>query len=215
MQARAGQTSAPDAQWKEPLKDTQDHSAARDADADLLARYAAGDGAAARLLAARLSPRAYAHAYRVLGDAAEAEDVTQEAMLRLWKQAADWDAGRAQAATWIYRVVANLCTDRLRQRRSEPLDELNAPADPAPSVESRMQESARHDALQAALLRLPERQRQAVVLRHIEGLANPQIAEILDVGVEAVESLTSRGKRALTADLAAQREALGYGDDTA
>ena len=61
---------------------------------------------------------------------------------------------------------------------------------------------------------LPERQRQAVVLRHIEGLANPDIAAILDVGVAAVESLTSRGKRALTADLAAQRDALGYDDDT-
>ena len=77
-----------------------------------------------------------------------------------------------------------------------------------------MQDNARHDALQAALMRLPERQRQAVVLRHIEGLANPDIATILDVGVAAVESLTSRGKRALTADLAAQRDALGYDDDT-
>lgn len=196
------------------MKDPEDHSAAREADAALLARYAAGDGAAARLLAARLAPRAYAHAYRVLGDAAEAEDVTQEALLRLWKQATDWDAGRAQAGTWLYRVVANLCTDKLRQRRTEPLDDATAPADPAPSVERRMQQSARHDALQGALLRLPERQRQAVILRHIEGLANPEIAEILDVGVEAVESLTARGKRALTADLAGQRDALGYDDET-
>lgn len=204
-----------DGQWKELLKDTRDHTAARDADADLMARYAAGDAAAARLLAARLSPRAYAHAYRVLGDAAEAEDVTQEALLRLWKQAAHWDEGRAQAATWLYRVVANLCTDKLRQRRTEPLDDVNTPADPAPSAAARMQDGARHDALQAALLRLPDRQRQAVVLRHIEGLANAEIAEILDVGVEAVESLTARGKKALTADLAAQRDALGYEDDTA
>ena len=196
------------------MKDTAGHTAARDADADLLARYAAGDAAAARLLAARLSPRAYAHAYRVLGDSAEAEDVTQEAMLRLWKQAADWDGARAQASTWLYRVVANLCTDRLRRRRPEPLDEASAPADPARSVEAQLQDTARHDALQAALMRLPERQRQAVVLRHIEGLANPDIAAILDVGVAAVESLTSRGKRALTADLAAQRDALGYDDDT-
>ncbi|WP_025060082.1 RNA polymerase sigma factor [Sulfitobacter donghicola] len=191
-----------------------EHTAARDADAELLARYAAGDDAAARLLSSRLSPRAYAHAYRVLGDAAEAEDVTQEALLRLWKQAPKWDSGRAQAATWLYRVVANLCTDRLRGRRTETLDELDAPADPGPSAETQLQNMARHDALQAALLRLPERQRQAVVLRHIEGLANPEIAEILDVGVEAVESLTARGKRALTADMAAQREALGYNDDT-
>ena len=196
------------------MKDTSDYSEARDADADLLARYAAGDEAAARLLSTRLSPRAYAHAFRVLGDRAEAEDVTQEAMLRLWKQAPKWDAGRAQAATWLYRVVANLCFDRLRGQRAETLDEADAPADPAPGIETRLQDSARHDALQAALLRLPERQRQAVVLRHIEGLANPDIAEILDVGVEAVESLTARGKRALTADLAAQRDALGYDDDT-
>ncbi len=196
------------------MKDTSDYSEVRDADADLLARYAAGDEAAARLLSARLSPRAYAHAFRVLGDRAEAEDVTQEAMLRLWKQAPNWDAGRAQAATWLYRVVANLCFDRLRGQRAETLDEADAPADPAPGMETRLQDSARHDALQAALLRLPERQRQAVVLRHIEGLANPDIAEILDVGVEAVESLTARGKRALTADLAAQRDALGYDDDT-
>lgn len=203
------------------MKDSDDQtaqiaqSAARDADAVLLARYAAGDVAAARLLAARLSPRAYAHAYRVLGDRAEAEDVAQEGMLRLWKQAAEWDAGRAQAATWLFRVVANLCTDRLRIRRPDTLEAVDIPADPTPGVEARLQDAARHDALQAALLRLPERQRQAVVLRHIEGLANPQIAEILEVGVEAVESLTARGKRALAADMAGQRDALGYNDDTA
>lgn len=196
------------------VRDTQEITDARDANAALLARYAEGEGAAARLLTARLAPRVYAHAYRVLGDGAEAEDVTQEAMLRLWKQAPAWDAGRAQAATWLFRVVANLCTDRLRRRTTEPLDEINAPADPGPGIETRLQNGARHDALQAALLRLPDRQRQAVILRHIEGLANPQIAEILDVGVEAVESLTARGKRALTADLATQREALGYDDDT-
>jgi RNA polymerase sigma factor (sigma-70 family) len=191
-----------------------EHTAAREADAELLARYAAGDEMAARLLSARLSPRAYAHAYRVLGDGAEAEDVTQEAMLRLWKQAPNWDTERAQAATWLYRVVANLCMDRLRGRKTETLDEIDAPADPGPSAETRLQDIARHDALQFALMRLPERQRQAVILRHIEGLANPEIAEILDVGVEAVESLTARGKRALSADLAAQRDALGYDDDT-
>ena len=196
------------------MKDLPEHMDARAEDAQLMARYAAGDMAAARVLSARLSPRAYAHAYRVLGDSAEAEDVAQEALLRLWKQAAKWDAGRAQASTWVYRVVANLCTDRLRKRRESGLDEVDVPADPSAGVEARMQDAARYDALQAALLRLPERQRQAVILRHIEGLANPEIAEILDVGVEAVESLTARGKRALTADLAAQRDALGYDDDT-
>jgi RNA polymerase sigma-70 factor (ECF subfamily) len=66
-------------------------------------------------------------------------------------------------------------------------------------------------ALDAALATLPERQRQAVVLRHIEGMSNPEIAEVLEIGVEAVESLTARGKRALKQALDGQKEALGYG----
>ena len=69
------------------------------------------------------------------------------------------------------------------------------------------------DALQAALMELPERQRQAVVLRHIEELPNPEIAGIMEISVEAVESLTARGKRALTAALAGRRAELGYEDD--
>ena len=76
-----------------------------------------------------------------------------------------------------------------------------------------MIEADRMAALQAALDALPERQRQAVVLRHIEGLGNPEIAAVMDIGVEAVESLTARGKRALAALLAGQRGELGYEDD--
>ena len=183
---------------------------APDAEALLLARYAGGDAAAARLLAVQLAPRLFAHAVRVLGDGHEAEDVTQEALLRLWKIAPDWRAGEAKVSTWCYRVVANLCTDRLRKRRSVPLEEVAEPEDPRPDAAQQLQQRARVDALQAALQSLPDRQRQAVVLRHIEGLANPEIAQILDIGVEAVESLTARGKRGLAAALAGQKEALGY-----
>ncbi|WP_093915750.1 RNA polymerase sigma factor [Sulfitobacter marinus] len=185
-----------------------------DPDAALLARYADGDEAAARLLTMQLSPRVFGHAFRVLGDGAEAEDVTQEALMRLWKIAPQWRTGEAKVSTWLYRVVANLCTDRLRKRRGGvPLDDIAEPADPAESAEAKLQRGSREDALQIALDALPERQRQAVVLRHIEGLANPEISEILDIGVEAVESLTARGKRALTALLSGQRDALGYSDD--
>ena len=185
-----------------------------DPNAALLVRYAEGDEAAARLLTAQLSPRVFGHAFRVLGDGAEAEDVTQEALMRLWKIAPQWRTGEAKVSTWLYRVVANLCTDRLRKRRGGvPLEDIAEPADPAESAEAKLQRGAREDALQTALDALPERQRQAVVLRHIEGLANPEIAEILDIGVEAVESLTARGKRALTALLSGQRDALGYDDD--
>lgn len=114
-------------------------------DAALLQRYAQGDAAAARLLTARLTPRVYAHAFRVLGDGAEAEDVAQEAMLRLWRVAAEWRMGEAKVTTWLYRVTANLCIDRLRRKRGAALDEVAEPRDPTPGVEAQMQTRARMD----------------------------------------------------------------------
>ncbi|MEX3014618.1 RNA polymerase sigma factor [Gymnodinialimonas hymeniacidonis] len=181
-------------------------------DGALMVLFANGDPGAARLLTERLLPRAFRHAARVLGDRAEAEDLAQEAMLRLWKAAADWRTdGTAKPATWLHKVVANLAIDRLRRSgRSVELGDDDF-ADATPSVEAQMQDGARASALDQALRTLPERQRQAVVLRHIEGLSNPEIAEILEIGVEAVESLTARGKRALKAALEGQKEALGYG----
>jgi len=182
-------------------------------DGALMVLFANGDAEAARVLTDRLLPRAYRHAARVLGDRAEAEDIAQEAMLRLWRGAGDWRTdGPAQVSTWLHKVVARLAVDRLRRAgRSVGLDETDDPADDSPGADMQLQQADRMAALDAALARLPERQRQAVVLRHIEGLSNPEIAEILEVGVEAVESLTARGKRALAAALDGQKEALGYG----
>ena len=179
----------------------------------LLVLYANGDAAAARALTARLLPVVLAYASRLLRDRAEAEDVAQEAMIRLWRIAPDWRQGEARVTSWLYRVVTNLCTDRLRagrRRRADALEDVPEPADGAPDAEGAMIAADRQGALQAALASLPERQRQAVVLRHLEGLTNPEIAEVLGVGVEAVESLTARGKRALQALFAGRKEELGY-----
>ncbi|MFU8897370.1 MAG: RNA polymerase sigma factor [Roseinatronobacter sp.] len=180
--------------------------------AALLARFAAGDRRAAEALTDLIAPRILRFAARMLGDRAEAEDVTQEAMLRLWRVAPDWQDGAAQPATWAYRVASNLCTDRLRRRR-KTLDEMPDLPDMSLSQHAQMMQAARAQALEAALARLPERQRQAVILRHLEGLSNPEIAAIMMLGVEAVESLTARGKRNLSAILAGTRDALGYDDD--
>lgn len=184
-----------------------------DPDADLLARFARGDGAAARALTEGLGARSYRLAVRVLGDTAEAEDVAQEAMVRLWRIAPEWEPGAAKVGTWLYRVTLNLCLDRRRKRpagRHTALDTVAEPPDPAPGVVARLQAADRAAALQAALMDLPDRQRQAVVLRHIEGLANPDIAAVMDLSVEAVESLTARGKRALGRALGGRKADLGY-----
>lgn len=183
-------------------------------DADLLAAFAAGDRDAAQQLTARLVPRLMGQAMRMLGDRAAAEDVTQDAMIRLWKIAPDWEAGRAQVSTWLYRVVANLCTDRLRRSgRGVPWDNVAEPADGAASVASQMQDRSRADALRAALGSLPERQAQAVALRHLEGLSNPQIAQIMETNVRTIESLIARGKKGLVAQLAPRKAELGFEDD--
>ncbi len=181
----------------------------------LLVLYANGDPAAARLLTARLAPVVHAHAYRLLGDAAEAEDITQEALMRLWQIAPDWRQGEAKVTTWLYRVTANLVTDRHRRRRggTVDIDAIPEPEDGQPGVVEQMQVRARAEALQDALETLPDRQRQAVVLRHLEGLANPDIAHVMGIGVEAVESLTARGKRGLAKALSGLKETLGYRDD--
>ena len=185
-------------------------------DETLLVLYANGDPEAARLLTVRLAPRVLGYATRLLADRAEAEDVTQEAMVRLWRVAPDWRTGEAQVSTWVYRVVTNLCTDLRRARVRRPgvgLDDAPEVASGHQSAVASMIEADRMAALSSALGQLPERQRQAVVLRHIEGLSNPEIAVILGLGVEAVESLTARGKRALAAILAGRKAELGYEGD--
>lgn len=186
-------------------------------DEELVARYAAGDRVAARLLTMRLVPRLLGYARRMLGgDQAEAEDVVQETLLRLWKAAPGWLPGEMLVRAWIYRVAGNLCTDRLRARtrhRHQPMEAGEEVADAAASAAAQMLERDRMAALQAGMDALPERQRQAVILRHIEGLSNPEIAAVMEIGVEAVESLTARGKRALAAVMAGQKAALGYEDE--
>ncbi|MDP3195017.1 RNA polymerase sigma factor [Tabrizicola sp.] len=186
-------------------------------DEALMVLYANGDRPAALALTQRVTPRVLAYAARLLGgDRAEAEDVAQETMLRLWRVAPLWRQGETKVTTWAYRVATNLCIDRQRsrgRRRQLALDDAPELADGAVGAEGQLQEAGRMAALEAALAELPDRQRQAVVLRHLEGMTNPEIAAIMEIGVEAVESLTARGKRALAAILAGRKDELGYEGD--
>ncbi len=184
----------------------------KETDNVLLVAFANGDRRAAQQLTERLMPKIYAHAYYRLGNIADAEDVTQESFLKLWKFAPKWKDDRAQVSTWLYRVVSNLCKDRYRRATLEDLGNAQEPADGIQSPSDKIDEQYRQKVLYDKMSMLPENQRLAVQLRHIDELTNPQIAEIMDLSVEAVESLTARGKRKLIEILHTHKQKLGYSD---
>lgn len=170
-------------------------------DAALMRRVAAGDGAATRLVVSRHLPQVLALARRMLNDAAEAEDVAQEAMLRLWQMAARWRED-APVGAWLYRVAYNLAIDRIRRRRPT-IDVTTAVdlADPAPTPAERLAARDRKAAVERAIAALPERQRTAITLVHTLEMGNIEAAAAMEVSVEALESLLARGRRALRAAL--------------
>lgn len=172
-----------------------------DPDEALVARVAQGDPAAVRTLAARKLPRLLGLAGRMLGDAAEAEDVAQEAMIRAWRQAPAWKPGVARFDTWLHRVTLNLCYDRLRRRREVTTDSPPEQTDEGPAPDRGLEAADVGRRVAAAMLDLPDRQREAVALCHYQELTNIEAAATMGVSVDALESLLSRGRRALRAAL--------------
>lgn len=168
-----------------------------DPDGELVARVANGDRTAARAIMARHLPKILNLGRRMLGDAAEAEDVAQDVFIRVWTHAARWQPGKAKFETWLHRVAMNLCYDRLRKRPASNIDDMPEMADDAPNPAVRLFEMQLAGAVNAALQQLPDRQREAVVLCHYQGLTNIDAADIMGVSVEAMESLLSRARRAL------------------
>lgn len=177
-----------------------------DPDEELVVRVGRGDPAAIQALMARKLPRMLQLARRMLNDAVEAEDVTQELFLRAWKQAPTWQPGAARFDTWLHRVAVNLCYDRLRRRRettmAEPPEQVYG--GPAPDRGLQARDTGRR--VEAALAALPERQREAVALCHYQELSNIEAAALMGVSIEALESLLSRARRTLRANLADMRQ---------
>jgi RNA polymerase sigma-70 factor (ECF subfamily) len=167
-----------------------------DSDEALMARIARGDERAFRDLAERHLPATIGLARRILSNAADAEDVAQEAMLRVWTYAPRWQP-LALFRTWLTRVVVNLCIDRRRRAPWVGLEAAGEIVDPAPHAGAKAEQDERGRLLKAAIAKLPERQRAAIVLTYGEGMSNAQVAEILDTSVSAVETLLVRGKQNL------------------
>lgn len=176
-------------------------SAIQDSDDALVRGVARGDPVSIRAFLSAKLPRMTALAFRMLGDAAEAEDVAQEVFVRVWKHAGEWKPGPAKFDTWMHRVALNLCYDRLRKRREITMDVLPERVDEGPAPDAGLMARAVSDRVTAALALLPERQREALVLVHYQELGAKDAASLLEISVEALESLLSRGRRALRESL--------------
>jgi RNA polymerase sigma-70 factor (ECF subfamily) len=179
----------------------------------LLAAVARQDQQAFRKLVDRHIGTVLAIARRMLRDDAEAEDVAQETMLRLWRSGGSLDLGANGLRPWLRRVASNLCIDRVRgSRRTVVTDEVPEEAEP-PSQMVAIEKREMAKRVQEALQTLPERQRLALTLFHHEGLSQVEVGDIMGISDEAVESLLARARRSLKAALQTEWKSLLTQDD--
>lgn len=170
-------------------------------EAALVAAAAQGDVKALRQLLDRHLASITAIARRMLHDEAEAEDIAQEAFLRLWRTGASLQIGPTGVRPWLRRVVSNLCIDRLRgSSRQTVVAEVPEQAEEAGQLAG-LESAELGVRVDAALKALPERQRLALTLFHFEGMSQNDVAAAMEISAEAVESLLARGRRALKASL--------------
>jgi len=173
-----------------------------DVDADLMARFAAGDDGAFETLMARRRQWVLNLVYRFVGDREEAEDLAQEAFVRLYRARRRYRP-TARFSTFLYRLVTNLCLNETRRRQRRPTVVLEAAdevaADDSPAKTATRRELAAQ--VQTALRRLPDNQRLAMVLFRFEGLSQREVAEAMECSVGAVEALLHRAGRNLRRDL--------------
>jgi len=160
-----------------------------------MARVAEADQQAFTRLLERHATGLHGFLTRMIRNRADAEELTQESFLRVWRNATRWEPDRVRFTTWLYRIGHNLCVDRLRRQREVPLDKAPESVERVetwdPDVE-RLQSIVRRE-----IAALPERQRTALVLCHHQGMSNIEAAQILDVSVDALESLLARARRTL------------------
>ena len=192
---------------KEDAKPWSSANASQASDDDALMR-AVGQGArdAFAVLMERHLDRTLALATRITGNRNAAEDVAQEAFLRVWKSAGNWQPGRARFTTWLYRVTVNLCLDLRRRPAFAPLELIGDPPDLSEDAVSAIARRQRNALLEREIATLGDRQRTALALCYAGGLSNAEAAEVLEVSVGALEGLLVRARRKLRERLSGQLE---------
>lgn len=175
--------------------------AASPSDEILMERVVQGDHDAFSQLVRRHTPRMYAIARRIGILPTEAEEIVQEAFLRVWVNAATWSPQKGGFAVWLGRIVVNLCIDRLRRDRYEPWGD-DEPSIPTADLESVLFRQQQAEQIARAVEELPMRQRTALVLCYYEGFSNAEAAGILEISVSALEALLVRARRTLRERLA-------------
>ena len=167
-------------------------------DDDLLRRIASGDRRAFAALMQRHSSLMLKVAQRTTGNAADADEIVQDAFLKVWTQASQWNPqGGAQFGTWFYRVVLNASLDRCRRKATMPLDQVDEPSDPAMGGYEIAAMAARQRVIVAAMDSLSDKQKEALTLYYFGETSAPEAAAMLAVSLSAFEALLFRGKAAL------------------
>lgn len=186
-----------------PFAETAQRKPARQPDEDdlLLRRIGENDETAFRALVERHVDRSYTLAFRVLRNAADADDVVQDVLLKVWKHRGTWQEGKARFSTWLYRVITNRCLDLRRRPATEDMEKAPEQADDQPDALTTIERGELNDILERAMAYLPDQQRIALILSYTDDLSNSEIAEIMDTTVSAVESLLKRGRQQLRHDL--------------
>lgn len=185
---------------QEPVSNIHNRVVDGDEDAELMRAIAAGDEKAFQQLLRRHLAAAVRLAARVLGGNAAAEDIAQQAFLRVWQHAGNFEDPAKKGArfsTWLYRIVVNLCIDEKRKRQFDNIDDIPDLVDPEPDAEKALRQKEQARRVRDALQELPERQRTAFVLCFYEGYSNKEAADMLGIGLKAIESLLVRARKHL------------------
>lgn len=171
-----------------------------DSDESLMRLIRQGSHQAFAILVRRHTDRFYAAAFRLSGRVSEAEDLVQDAFMKIWQKPDVWKDDRgAKFTTWFYRILVNQNIDRMRKNQKMVSGETILPfiADSKADPEMAAGTSEEQVRLERALSALPERQRTALTLCFYEGLSNAEAAGAMGVKTKALESLLMRAKTGL------------------